>query len=55
MSAIQCSRLGAIDLQQPSQERNVVCPFLLGSVPKGKRALHAGRISSEAFVFLVQS
>jgi hypothetical protein len=55
MSAIQCRRCGGIDLQQPSQERNVVCPFLLGSVPEGQRALDAGGISSKALVFLVQS
>jgi len=47
--------MGDIDLQQPSQERNVVGPFLLSSVPEGEGALNASRISSEALVLLVQS
>jgi hypothetical protein len=45
---------GRPDLQQPSQERYVVGPFLLGSIPEGQRALDASGISPEAFIFLVQ-
>jgi hypothetical protein len=45
---------GRPDLQQPSQERYVVGPFLLGSIPESQRALDAGGISPEAFIFLVQ-
>jgi hypothetical protein len=43
------------DLQQPAQERNVVGPLLLGSVPEGQRALDTGGIASEVLVFLVES
>lgn len=45
---------GGSNLQQPCQERYVVGPFLLGGVPQGQRALDAGGISPEAFVFLVK-
>ena len=48
------SRHGSINLQQPSQERNIVGPFLLGRVPEGEGALDTGRIPSESFFFLVQ-
>lgn len=43
------------DLQQPSQEGNVVGPFLLGSVPEGQRTLDTSSIAAEVFVFLVES
>jgi hypothetical protein len=43
------------DLQQPSEERNVVGPFLLGSVPEGERALDTSSIASEVLVFLIES
>jgi hypothetical protein len=46
---------GRPDLQQPAQERNIVGPFLLGSVPEGESALDSGRISSEPLVFLMKS
>ena len=41
-------------LQQSTQERYIVCPFLLGSVPKGEGAFDTGGISSEALIFLDQ-
>lgn len=43
------------DLQQPAQERNVVGPFLLGSVPEGQRALDTRSIAAVVLVFLVES
>lgn len=46
---------GSIDLEQPGKERNIVGPFLLGSVPKGEGALNTSGISSESLVFFVQS
>lgn len=46
---------GAIDLQQAPEEGDIVRPFLLRSVPEGKRSFDAKRISPEAFVFLIQS
>jgi hypothetical protein len=46
---------GHSDLQQSSQERYVVGPFLLRRVPYCERALHARGITAIALVLLLQS
>jgi len=41
-----------MDLQQPTKEGNIVSPFLLCGIPKGKSAFDTGGVPAESFISL---